>query len=100
MGSGYRQGRRGPEGPEAAERKAAAMEGSGTALVGGGPAADVRTADEIDEITRGLRGVAMALLYAGEALGGESESSPAAFYGFMVETLDGYADRLDALTRR
>lgn len=76
------------------------MDGSGTALVGGGPAVDARTADEIDEISRGLRGIAMALLYAGEALGGESESSLAAFYGFMVDTLGGYADRLDALTRR
>lgn len=61
---------------------------------------DARTADEIDEITQGMRGVAMALLYAGEALGGESDSSPASFYWFMVETLEGYADRLDALTRR
>lgn len=100
MGSGYRQGRRGPEGPEAAERKAADMEGSGTALVGGGRTLDAGTADEIGEITQELRGVAMALLYAGEALGGESESSSAALYWFMVDALGGYADRLDALTRR
>lgn len=77
------------------------MEGSGTALVGGGPAVDARTADEIDEISRGLRGIAMALLYAGEAPSCDnSGKGPAAFYGFMVDTLDGYADRLDALTRR
>ena len=61
----------------------------------GGSALDVRTADEIDEIAEGLHGAAMAMLYAGES---KSCGNSTVFCEFMMSTLDGYADRLHALT--
>lgn len=71
------------------------MRGGGFTVMEGGPALDVRTADEIDEIAEGLRGAAMALLYAGES---KSCGNSTVFCEFMTSTLDGYADRLHALT--
>ncbi len=69
------------------------MKGTGLAFVEGGSTLDVRTADEIDEIAEGLYGAAIAMLYAGE-----SSTSSTVFCEFMTSTLDGYADRLHALT--
>ena len=56
---------------------------------------DVRVADEIDEIAEGLYGAAVALMYAGES----GNCGSTVFCEFMTSTLDGYADRLRALTQ-
>lgn len=58
----------------------------------------VETADELQDVARGIRGAAQSVIYATEAEAAQGGGDAIAEYGtFVVRALEHYADQLDAL---